>query len=164
MPIDTPRPEYAAAAPSWQKCRDCFEGSKAVKSRRQAYLPALSSEGDPQIQIIDKETGTGGGVVAIAGTGYAGYLARAPFYNAVERTVQGLTGTVLRIPPAVNKFPNAYADHLDDLTQARQSFEQVASDILLEQLTVGRVGVLIDMPTDAGPDARPYWVFYNAEQ
>lgn len=163
MPIDTPRPEYVAASGSWQKCRDCFEGSAAVKARRQQYLPALSTENDPVLQIIGADSGVGG-MVATSGTGYAGYLMRAPFYNATERTVQGLTGTVFRLPPVVNDFPAAFADHLDDLTQARQSFEQVASDIFMEQMTVARVGVLLDMPKDAGDNARPYWVFYNAEQ
>ena len=30
MPVDTPSPEYEAALPRWQRCRDCFEGSDAV--------------------------------------------------------------------------------------------------------------------------------------
>lgn len=161
MPVDSTRPEYDATRDVWQKCRDCYDGARAVKARGTAYLPALSTAADA-VSALDPSLGMAPS--SAAGVGYAGYLLRAPFYNATERTVQGLTGSVFRLPPKVEGIPEAFRPHLEDLTLATQSFDQIAIDVFVEQATVGRVGVLLDMPAEENTNQRPYWVFYNAEQ
>ena len=96
MPVDTPSPEYEAALPRWQRCRDCFEGNDAVKARTTAYLPALEGHQGSAEK-------------------YDAYLTRAVFYNATARTVAGLLGSVFRATPSWT-FPAAIEDDLTDVT------------------------------------------------
>lgn len=158
MPVDTRRKDYTANAAAWQRCRDCYEGSAAVKARTTQYLPALSGADSVDAQLLNQlQLGT-------ATSPYYGYLTRALFYNAVKRTVQGLSGAVFRHPPSTEGVSKLYEPQLEDLTLTRQSFAQVAKDLFTEQATVGRVGVLLDMPSAGVTSPRPYWVFYTAEQ
>ncbi|HXG69583.1 MAG TPA: hypothetical protein VNJ04_03110, partial [Gemmatimonadaceae bacterium] len=122
------------------------------------YLPALSGSDTIDAQVLQQLQG---GAVT---SPYYGYLVRALFYNAVKRTVQGLSGAVFRQPPSAEGVPALYQADLEDLTLTRQSLAQVAKDLFVELATVGRVGVLLDMPGEGATAARPYWVFYTAEQ
>ena len=83
MPVDTPSPEYEAALPRWQRCRDAFEGSDAVKARATAYLPMLEGHHGSSQK-------------------YDAYKTRAVFYNATARTVAGLLGSVFRAAPKLD--------------------------------------------------------------
>ena len=94
MPVDTPSPEYEAALPRWQRCRDCFEGSDAVKARATAYLPTLEGHKGSSSQKYDA------------------YKTRAVFYNAPARTVAGLLGSVFRAAPSWT-FPASIEDDLE---------------------------------------------------
>lgn len=103
---------------------------------------------------------------------YRAYLARALFYNATQRTIDGLRGLMFRKPPLVTA-PPGLADILDDITGFGESLQAVAETIATEVLTVGRSGVLVDFPAAApGPISRaeaeasgrrPFWVLYGAE-
>ena len=95
MPVDTPSPEYEAALPRWQRCRDCFEGSDAVKARATAYLPMLEGHHGSSQK-------------------YDAYKTRAVFYNATARTVAGLLGSVFRATPSWT-FPATIEDDLEDV-------------------------------------------------
>ncbi|HET9564096.1 MAG TPA: DUF4055 domain-containing protein [Mycobacterium sp.] len=125
-------------------------GQDAVKSKNTKYLP-----------VLEGHNGT-------ADPAYQAYLMRAEFYNATGRTVQGMGGAVFRRPPTV-KVEQTIEDQLKDVTRNGHTLESFASTLFTENLSVGRVGVLVDMPTkdDADKDptaARPYWVMYTAEQ
>ena len=90
MPVNSPRQEYEIALPRWQRCRDCFEGSDAVKARGVDYLPSVASD-------------------------YDAYIKRAEFYNATARTVMGLLGAVFRSAPTI-QFPSVIEEDLEDVT------------------------------------------------
>ncbi|HXG72669.1 MAG TPA: DUF4055 domain-containing protein, partial [Gemmatimonadaceae bacterium] len=122
------------------------------------YLPALNGSDTIDAQVLQQLQG---GAVT---SPYYGYLVRALFYNAVKRTVQGLSGAVFRQPPSAEGVPTLYQADLEELTLTRQSLAQVAKDLFVELATVGRVGVLLDMPGEGASKPRPYWVFYTAEQ
>jgi hypothetical protein len=99
---------------------------------------------------------------------YAAYKQRAMFYPATERTVEGLTGLVLRKPPQVT-VPLTVEQDLPDLTLSGQSWESLLLEVLDEVIGLGRLGILIEYPRAAEdatrPDtARPYWSLYRAEQ
>ena len=146
MPVSTPSPEYEAALPRWQRCRDAFEGSDAVKARATAYLPALEGhQGSSQK--------------------YDAYKTRAVFYNATARTVAGLLGSVFRAAPSWT-FPAAIEDDLTDVTLMGRPLVSFALMAFKELLVTGRVGVQVDMPNKepaAGATTRPYWVLRRAE-
>lgn len=150
MPIFSQSKAYNAAMPKWTRCRDVISGQDAVKAKKTEYLPRLeghSSHEDPA---------------------YMAYLMRAEFYNATGRTVQGMSGAVFRRPPQVDKVDADVEAHLKDVTRNGHSLEQFATTAFNEDLSVGRVGILVDMPPateGAKPaDIRPYWVVYRAEQ
>lgn len=141
MPVNTPHPQYSAHLSQWQRCRDAVTGSDAIKGRGPTYLPKLSKQTDEE---------------------YQAYKLRALWYGASARTVQGLTGAVMRKEPTV-EVPTGLADHLKDVTLSGVSFPAFAKKVLEEVLTTGRYGVLVDMPEVTHAIQRPYYAAYTAE-
>ena len=146
MPVNTPSPEYEAALPRWQRCRDAFEGSDAVKARATDYLPMLEGHHGSSQK-------------------YEAYKMRAVFYNATARTVAGLLGSVFRAAPSWT-FPATIEDDLKDVTLMGRPLVSFALMAFNELLVTGRVGVQVDMPKEPESGAttpRPYWVLRRAE-
>lgn len=142
MPIDTAHPQVTAHQSKWERCRDAVGGSDAVKGRKDAYLPRLSGQTDDE---------------------YNAYVMRALWYGASARTVQGLTGAVMRKDPAI-EAPDVLNDMLRDVTQTGIPIEAFMKTTLDEVLEIGRYGVLVDLPEEAAPVYQPYWVPYRADQ
>lgn len=143
MPVDSTKPEYNEFIERWQRCRDAFEGGDAVKKAGITYLPKLGSHKDyPQE--------------------YEAYKKRAEFYNATARTVEGLAGMMLQKSPNVI-VPDIAKAHTKDITLSGISIEGFADMVSQETLLIGRSGILVDMPEDVAPGARPYWALYKAE-
>src|SRR5689334_17159956 len=113
--VNTTHPQYKAASLQWERCRDLFEGSDAIKAKGQLYLPKL------------------GGQKPAA---YEAYKTRAVFYNGFARTVQGLVGSVFRKPAAVT-MPKALEPSLVDVTRSGVPFEAQAMRVLEHVLKVG---------------------------
>jgi hypothetical protein len=132
-------------ADRWKRCRDCFEGSDAIKAASTLYLPVLEGWNQQGIE-------------------YQNYLKRAMFYPAFERTVAGMAGMVLRKPAAINAPPEV-TDQADDLTLLHQALPDVAQVGLQEVLVTGRCGILVDWAANEQDLAasRPYWAIYPAE-
>lgn len=141
---DTKHREYQKFAAQWQRARDTFAGSDAVKLRRELYLPKLDvhlrgTKGDER---------------------YNAYLRRAYFYNAVRRTVVGLSGLVHQKAPEV-KAPEGADAWLDNVTMTGVSAQLQALLTTQEVILVGRQGILVEMT--GGEVPRPYWVPLAAE-
>lgn len=148
MAVDAQHSEYKVNQNRWQKCRDTFQGSDAVKAAKTQYLPQLDSHNEKPL-------------------GYATYITRALFYNAVGRTVEGLAGFVFQSEPTI-KVPENIKKDLDDITFTGIKTSMFALGALQELLITGRFGVLVDMlggdPVETGGEKlRPYWVGYRAE-
>jgi hypothetical protein len=148
MPVETPRKEYEAMLERWTRCRDCYEGSDAVKARGQKYLPALASHQKNMLL-------------------YFAYVMRALFFNAMARTVDALAGAIFQKPPMI-VVPKSYEKQLADVTLTGEPMEMFSLKAAREVLKVGRAGVLVDMAAEekgkkASEPARPYLVNYRAE-
>lgn len=135
--VTTKHPNYQAAAGWWQRCRDLYAGSDAVKAGNYLPHPAGMSSED-----------------------YAPYKERAQYVNVLARTVNALTGVVCERPLRV-EVPDSVRPQLDDVTLRDESLAAVASVVVRELLLVGRGGVLLDMPEGEG--GRPYWVLLSTE-
>ena len=133
MPVTSMHKDYAQMAARWMKCRDVYDGSHAVKQRGEMYLPAV---GDHQSNSRK----------------YASYKLRALFFNAMRRTVQGLTGAIFQ-KELTHTAPELDKD-LSDVTLTSMSLEMFALHATREVFIVGRHGILIDMAANG----RPYWV------
>lgn len=149
MPVNTKKVDYRDMEAKWQRCRDCYDGSDAVKKRGITYLPMVEG------MSVDKANGS---------TAYAAYLARALFLPSFARTVAGLAGLVFSKPPTRTEIPPAFKDAFDDVTLSGVSMLAFALDLCQELLSVGRAGALIDLPELPVGNATPYWVKYQAEQ
>ncbi|HMP83957.1 MAG TPA: hypothetical protein PKA41_14760, partial [Verrucomicrobiota bacterium] len=83
MPVHSTHADFDANAAAWLRARDVFAGEDAVKAAGERYLPKLDS------QTTDE---------------YSAYKARASFFNATARTVDGFVGLIFRREPSV-KLP-----------------------------------------------------------
>lgn len=149
MAVDTKHPSYVALEDQWERCRDCAAGEDAIKSKRTKYLPPLDSH--------IKE-----GVLTFK---YNEYLLRGLFYNAVGRTITGLSGAIFQKAPSIDIGSSAeLKEQIKDVTITGQPIDLFALNVTREYLTTGRVGILVDMSTELATSPRPYWVMYPAEE
>lgn len=131
--------QYKKYEDTWIIIRDCIEGQAAIKNKREFYLPKA---GD-----------------LTTNSEYQAYLDRAVFYNMSRKTVNGLVGMVFRKPPNVDGLVDKTL--LKKVTRDGQSLNSFLRSIVTELLSVGRYGVLLDLPRDGGT---PYFAGYKAEQ
>lgn len=138
MGIDTRHPDYTARQGQWQRTTDCYEGSDAVKERKETYLPKLSG-------MDQKE--------------YDAYVTRALFFGAMMRTVQGLVGALVRKEPDV-EVPSQMKDWLDSITNTGLSLTELVKAVGTSILLTNRCGLLVDRPEEE--EGRPYIALYDA--
>lgn len=136
MPIDSRNPSYDKYEDKWARIRDTFNGSDDVKSKSERYLPRFQGQSD---------------------SAYDAYKMRAVYFDALDRTVSGLVGAVMRVDPIV-EAPNKLKELFSDITNTGVSVNNLIAIMLQEQLLMNRQGLLVDY------DNRPYIVHYNTEQ
>lgn len=141
MPINSKHPDYTENFGKWRRCRDAAEGSDKIKEQKSLYLPMLEG---------------------MTSSDYDAYLKRALWYGATARTVQGLRGAVFRKPP-VYEIPGRAMPLMDTITDDNLDLESLAQEVIGEQLTTGRQGLLVDLPAEER-NGQPYVVRYQAEQ
>ena len=150
MAVDTQHEEYEEYYDQWERCEHAAEGQDEIHEYGIKYLPRLSGQTDQE---------------------YKGYKDRALFYNATQRTIDGLTGMMFLKPP-VTEYPTALESIVADVSMSGLSLHQFAEMLAEEVVKIGRCGVLVDHPpmTDAMTLAqaqslgmRPYMRMYDAE-
>lgn len=125
MAVDTVHPQYRVSSRNWRRMRDVVGGQEAMIRAGSLYLRR------PIGMIDDLE--------------WERYVASTPFFEATQRTVEGLVGLAFYRPPEIT-LPAAMADFVKDATQDGVSLQQFVESTFEEVLTVARVGVLVDMP------------------
>ena len=140
MPVNTKHKDYMNHIEKWKKCRTVAQGEESVKAAGTDYLPSLVEQ-----STLEYET----------------YKNRALFYGATSRTVSGLLGAIFRKSPVITPTKERVAIELESVTPDHQSARSFAAGIVLEVLTIGRIGVMIDAPQEEG--GRPYLISYKAE-
>jgi len=152
--VSTPRKEYKNSLTAWTLVEDACAGESAVKSETVKYLPK------PNPKDVSEENRSR----------YEQYLMRAVFYNAVGRTLSGLSGLAFRRDPEII-VPAAIEVVKDDADGAGLSLAHKGQQLLSEVLKTGRAGVLVDYPKTEGPtsiaaleadDIRPLICLYEA--
>ena len=130
-------PLYRKRAEQWKRCRDCIEGSDAVKGEGQLYLPSVPGQ---------------------SGGEYTAFQRRGDFYPAATHTHRSFMGMFFARDPIVSNIPEwLYFDSVGILSFCRSVCDQL--------LSVGRVGMLIDYSEHTAPDSppRPYVSSYTTE-
>lgn len=172
MPVTTTHAEYDRYRYRWQACRDLIEGRDAILRRcfdlsginrrvsgslygpsltQEDYIPRLSGQSDAE---------------------YRAYAMRAAFFGATGRTVDALAGMIMA-KPANEVLPAPLDRFADDITLAAQSLREFAQLVVTEELSVTRVGVLVDYPADVpnglsrgdaeAMNIRPFMRMYKGE-
>lgn len=147
MPVDSLHRTYPTFSMQWQRGRDTYAGSDAVKARGTLYLPFLEGH----YGLVNQNDL------------YGAYSLRALFYPAVARTVAGLAGIVFDKLPTVTGAPVSEKALFDDVTLTGVSLGGYALQLCKEDLIVGRAGTLVDFPDVPVAGARPYLAMYDAE-
>ncbi len=151
MAIDDEHPEYAARKNQWEKLRDCAAGQEAIHAKTVKYLPKLSGQSDAE---------------------YKAYLGRTLFYGATGRTIDGLSGMVFRKPPQY-VVPAGFEPMTYDVTLDGTTLHGFAEELVDDDITIGRAGILVDHPSVAANtskaqaeamNVRPFMKHYTAEQ
>ena len=147
MAVNEKHPEYLKNLTKWQLMRDALAGEVA----KEKYVPKLSD------QEADE---------------YSAYVGRAEFYNATARTQVALTGLLFAKPPKV-ELPEALKIIAENVSLDDDTLEALAKNIADECLSVGRCGVLVDLPSVEKSDyskleaerlnLRAYATLYKAE-
>lgn len=139
-PEDWPdHPDYAAARARWKRCRDFVEGEEAVRAG--GYVPRLRQQSDDD---------------------YESYVKRAPFWDAVARTVTALNGLIYNRSVTIEGSPSTerLADTLG--LGEGQDVYTVAAAVAEEVLTTTRAVVVVDLPRSGTPPV-PFAAVYRAE-
>jgi len=124
------RNEVTRMLHKWRLVRDCLEGEKKIKERKEEYLP----KPNPTDKSPENKTR------------YDQYVARASFYPVTESTLEGLLGQVFDVDPVI-EIPDSMDFLKDDVTGSNVSLPQFAMKTLGEVLAFGRSGILADYPS-----------------
>lgn len=159
MPVNTKHPDYEGAIGKWSRVRAAVDGEDAVKAKGAEFLPVLDGMTNEGAIIPGAMGGTS------HGKEYQAYKLRASFFEAPERTLQGLAGAVMRKVPDID-VPPALDPVLARATLRGDSLDQFTRQIVLEQISVGRMFAVTDILVDpiSKNVVRPYAVLYKAEE
>lgn len=168
MSVTAHHREYDDYVETWAALRSAYIGSGAVKTTPDTRSSSYSGSG-----------------VKMAGTRYlprpAGmkldaqygvYRDRAVWGEFTSMTVNGIDGAIARKEP-VTEAPAAMDSQLADITLTGVPLNSFVQRAVRETLLMGRFGVLVDFPQLVvdqdgrelpDPDARPYWIAYQAEE
>lgn len=139
MPINSQHPLYVANMARWKRCRDCYEGEDAVKEAGMAYLPKI----DPSQSDAE----------------YRAYKQRAPYYEAVARTVDGFVGAISRKPHHI-QLPDSLAGLRANATADQTTLDDFIKRLCSETLLMARGAIVVDIDDNS---QMPYLAFYPAE-
>jgi hypothetical protein len=146
---------YLHAVDRWGVVRNVLEGTARIREQASRYLPRHEAED---------------------WRGYTERVNRAVVFNGLQRTVDGLTGLLVRNRPAVseavlklaNRSNGAVSAHLANIDLAGRDLMVFTRDLARDVLTDGFACILVDAPKpDPGVrsilDAqragiRPYWL------
>jgi len=136
MKIETKHPEYLNMVLEWEMCRDCFLGERAIKNKRESYLPRLNEQPEESYRL---------------------YLERAVYYTVMSNTIYGRLGQIMRKSPQIENGEEL-SDWLEEVTLTGRSLISLISQVIEELLKCGRVGILVDYQNQ-----QPYFSLYFAE-
>lgn len=150
--LQTVHPSYAVFQEDWKLMRDCYRGQRVIKHEGVRYLPATAS------MIAD---GQGKGAQQPGQLAYDAYRKRARFPNFTREAIQMAIGMMHSQPPEI-ELPRA----LEGIMSSRgEPLNVLLRRINLEQLLMGRIGVMVDLPTNPAPgEDMPYLTTYATER
>lgn len=167
MALNAIHPKYEIRLRDWRMMRDFYDGERKVKEKGEEYLPATKSmKLDGMGFTAARMNGAQPrhlGYKNIGQEAYDAYRLRAVFPDYVKDAVETYIGIMHQKPPTI-ELPPQLEPMRDKATTLGESLELLLRRINEEQLTTGRVGLLLDLPVLPQPDQpTPYIAMYVAE-
>jgi hypothetical protein len=152
MPVNSKHPSYDRYAPDWKQLKDTYGGERVVKEAAQEYLPPTAGM---------REDGMEAGAAGAAA--YSAYKTRAVFHDFVRQAVEGMVGIMHREPAHI-ELPAQLESLRDSATPSGDSLQGLLRKINEQQLLLGRVGILGEVPSGVTVDkAVPKILTYTAD-
>lgn len=135
MPNDVTfqHPDYVESLPQWTLVEDAAAGERAVKAKKETYLPKPNKK-DASIENQIR---------------YDQYVFRAVYYNATGRTLSALSGMAFTKWPE-QQIPAQLEPWKEDVSGSGIPLVQHAQLSIGEVLKTGRAGILVDYPNTGG--------------
>lgn len=153
MSVNSTHPAYTSRIPDWEILNDCYRGERAIKEKREKYLPP--TEGMSQDGVGRGKAGE---------NAYRAYLLRAMFPDFIKQGVEAMVGIMHQEPPRI-EVPDEMEDLLKHIGADGESVLMLMRKINEYQLVFGRCGILIESPSGLGPsEAMPFLVVYPAHR
>lgn len=153
MTLSLKHPSRATIDPDWELMRHSYAGERKIKDMRETYLPATSGMRADGLQQGDNGRAQ-----------YDAYLTRAVYHDLVRPAVEGLLGIMHNKPPVV-ELPAKLQAYLQSCTVEGENLQSLLRRINEQQLLMGRIGLLMDVPTgQTAATALPYFATYDAER
>ena len=121
----TKHPDYSLRESEWERVRDCMKGEKAIKDKKEKYLPRPAG--------MDGE-------YALA---YEPYIERAHFPLIVPYALSGALGVIITKLPEFN-LPKQLEYLVKEATNDGRSLRQLFLDTVIEIFQTGRVPLVVD--------------------
>lgn len=155
--LATSHKQYTDTVDRWRTCRDAYKGQEWIKNQRVFYLPPTQGMakllGDGKLNWDKK------GLIK-----YESYLRRAVFPESMQEMVRTAIG-IMWNKDATIEVPKKLEYIKREATSEGESLQQLMRNINVEQLIVGRCGLLADLPASVmGQKPRPYFTFYKSER
>ena len=126
MPVTNEHQLYAEFKEDWEQVRDCVNGNRAIKKRKEKYLPMLSGQSPDD---------------------YDRYIKKVKFFGATGRTLDGLHGNIFRkAPEESEEVSETFKESLKNVDLMGTNIEQFVSDVVQDCLQTNWGGVLVDYP------------------
>lgn len=157
MALDSVHPRYAEMAPEWVRLRDFTKGERAVKAKGETYLPATKG------MKLDGMGSTASGKSKLGQEVYDAYKLRAVFPEYIADALEIFMGMLHNKSPVI-ELPKQLEYLRERATELNEPLEILLQRINLEQLTTGRLGLLLDLPKNPDPlNPEPFIALYIAE-
>lgn len=155
--LATVHPEYDEQRCAWARIRDTYKGQEHIKKLGVDYLPPTT--GMAKMLPSGEYQWSKNGLIK-----YCNYRMRALFPGDMAEMVRTAIG-ILWNKDATIEVPKKLEYIKEEATSEGDSILQLMRDINVEQLLVGRCGLLADLPTKVRRQAaRPYFTMYKAEK
>lgn len=132
-------PQVRYWAETWTVIRDCLLGDQEIKDKGEVYLPRMPD--------MDQDE-------------YKRYLEAAVFFNMTARTINALLGTIFERTPKIEDVPSRLKDVLPSAPYNGISILSFITLMAEGVISMGRYGVLCDMPKTGG---KPFLRGYDCE-
>lgn len=142
MPVSSTHPLFDRQKDDWEMIRDSLEGERAVKKKRDQYLPIPPGMGRTAASREFLDTGKN-----IIRDAYSFYLSFAEFPEILGEALMGFQGIIHDKAPRV-ELPPKMQYLLEDATPQGEPLDVLWSMITANVLKLGRIGLLCDIGSD----------------